>query len=73
MTSKRPAPIASPEQSVAMTADEFVTAFEDLVVRAKAAGLQPYQLVARATARKASSALDRLFGALEGGQDEPPR
>jgi len=57
-----PVPAAAP-----LTASQFSKEFEDLFARAKAAGLNPRNLILATFARQGMTAFDRLLTALDGG------
>ena len=62
------APVPAPVPAVApLTASQFSKEFEDLFARAKAAGLNPRNLILATFARQGMTALDRLLTALDGG------
>ena len=52
---------------VPLTASQFSKEFEDLFARAKAAGLNPRNLILATFARQGMTAFDRLLTALDGG------
>ena len=57
-----PVPAVAP-----LTASQFSKEFEDLFARAKAAGLNPRNLILATFARQGMTAFDRLLTALDGG------
>ena len=50
-----------------MTSEDFTKALDELVVRARAAGIKPLQIMAAAYIKQGTSILDSLLAALEDG------
>ena len=63
----RPVAVVVPVAVVPITASQFSKEFEDLFARAKAAGLNPRNLILATFARQGMTAFDRLLTALDGG------
>jgi len=63
----------APEQPVApMSAEEFTVALDQLVQRAKAAGVRPLQVMVRSYLKQGVAVIDGVLGSLEGGPPTPP-
>ena len=60
-------PVAPVPAVAPLTASQFSKEFEDLFARAKAAGLNPRNLILATFARQGMTAFDRLLTALDGG------
>jgi len=63
----------APEQPAApMSAEEFTVALDQLVQRAKAAGVRPLQVMVRSYLKQGVAVIDGVLGSLEGGPPTPP-
>lgn len=61
---KRPKPAVEPEQDVPLTQEAFAAQMHQLTERAKAAGLNPIQVMAQTYAKQGMVILEGLLGAL---------
>mgnify|MGYP001611640106 FL=1 len=61
------APTEKPAQALPMTVEDFQGELDDIVHRAKAAGLRPLRLMARYIGRQGLNAFDSILAGLEDG------
>lgn len=55
-----------------MSAEEFTVALDQLVQRAKVAGVRPLQVMVRSYLKQGVAVIDGVLGSLEGGPPTPP-
>ena len=64
-----PEPITpDPAPAQPLTSEEFAKALDQLVTRARAAGIRPLQVMAATYVKQGMDMLDGVLGALEGGK-----
>ena len=58
------------DQVLPLTSEEFADALENLIKRARAAGMRPLQIMAATYMKQSIAMVDGLLAALEGGDKE---